>query len=481
LRGALGLALGATLGIPRLSVRAVTVCVGADRLTRAFAARRQRQPVGAKPGRTGLGRCVLTFDRRATALGRSPETTTTARTAAEAATTTTAGTTAETATATTAAGTTTEAAATITTGATRATWAATAIATRTTGSAEATSAARTTATGTAAGTASTTAITITAGTTRTTTATRATTSARTFAEIARCRGELPADARTRHLSTSRTIVVGLLFLFRTELEAAEAARLRGTALAAESTAAAATATATTATAITTTATAAIIATFATTLTLTGDAIDHEVKLAALDRTVRAGLALEHANEANLIDAIADDVERLDDPRRLVGLQASRLGDCLHDRIVLGGRRGLGRFGLHRLGLATLGLGRCRRIGCRRIRRFCRRCRRGFATVAESRLAHRRSRLVLDHRRRCRVCGTSTGGGTSGRGLAEGQRREFGERLHGRLGTPEPAETLVARDGTQPPPPTLPEADAETLTETDTLAWMCVEAFAAAAI
>ena len=79
--------------------------------------------------------------------------------------------------------------------------------------------------------------------------------------------------------------------------------------------------------------------------------------------------------------------------------------------------------------------------------------------------------------------TPTGGGTSGRGLAKGQRREFGERLHGRLATPNPAGTLVEQLDLKSaqPPEAVPEADAETETETETSAWMCDEAFAAAAI
>jgi hypothetical protein len=51
---ALGLALGATLGIPRLSVRSHAVGVGTHRLARALGARRQRLAIGAQP-RLGRG------------------------------------------------------------------------------------------------------------------------------------------------------------------------------------------------------------------------------------------------------------------------------------------------------------------------------------------------------------------------------------------------------------------------------------------
>src|SRR5215831_17118481 len=49
LRLALGLALRATLGIPRSSVGSQAVGVGADRLALALGARRQRVAVGAEP------------------------------------------------------------------------------------------------------------------------------------------------------------------------------------------------------------------------------------------------------------------------------------------------------------------------------------------------------------------------------------------------------------------------------------------------
>jgi hypothetical protein len=124
----------------------------------------------------------------------------------------------------------------------------------------------------------------------------------------------------------------------------------------------------------------------------GDAIDHVVELAARDRAVRAFLALEHADPANLVDPITDDVERLDQTLRAIRLDADGLGDRLDDGIILGGRRRRGAFGLHRLGLAALGrfagITRTRATfdgGCVVLRR--RRWR--FAAIAKRRLAHRR--------------------------------------------------------------------------------------------
>ena len=273
--------------------------------------------------------------------------------------------------------------------------------------------------------------TIAAGTTGATPATRATpTAAIATAEIARRRGELPADTGARHLTTPRTVItLGLRLGLRiVELQAAEATRLRRAALSAEPTAT--TAAATTAAAIATTAatitTTAVVATIVAAALRAGDAIDHVVKLAAGDRAVRALLALEHADQADLIDAITDDVERLDQALRAIGLDADGLGDRLDDRIVLGGRRRRGAFGLHRLGLARfarIGTACIGTLGDRlRVRAafdgrriVLRRLRRRFATVAERGLGDRRSRR---NRRRIRLV-SSTGSGPSGRGLAKG--------------------------------------------------------------
>ncbi len=237
------------------------------------------------------------------------------------------------------------------------------VAARTTGTAAAGTAARATRTAWTAGTTRatwTTTIAITAGATQTTRA-AATTLAALFREVARRGRELPADTGARRLAATDPLVIGvLLFDLRAVDHAAEATRLRGASLTTETTAAGATtATATAATAttaITAAATAAATGTVVTTRTLRAcDAIDHVVKLAAGDRVVRTLLALEHADEPNLVDAITDDVEGLEQALRLVGLHVDRLGDGLDDRIVLGGRRSDGFFGrLHRFGLAALG-------------------------------------------------------------------------------------------------------------------------------
>ncbi len=199
----------------------------------------------------------------------------------------------------------------------------------------------------AAGT-TTTRTTRTTGTTRTTRTTRTTGTTRTTAafataafrvEVARGCGQLPTDPGARQLAATRTIVILLLFFRCAELQAAEATRLRRTTIAAEpTTAATTTAAAATATAITTATTwtitaATIIATAAT--RRTRDAIDDVVELAARDRVVRSLLALEHAHETHLIDAVADDVERLDQPRCAIGLDVQRRRERLHLRIALG--------------------------------------------------------------------------------------------------------------------------------------------------
>jgi hypothetical protein len=219
-----------------------------------------------------------------------------------------------------------------TAGTTRATPARTAPATGTTCEAIASTAVL--ATGTAGTTVAGAAV---AGAARTAWTAGATSAARTTAsaaisEVTRGRRELPADARTRHLAASRTIIFLLVFLRRAHLEAAEPARLVAIAAATESAAATATAAARTTAATRTTAALAATTALATTSAITaviatgacsGDAIDHVMKLAARDRAVRTFLALEHANEANLVDTIADDVERFDETRGAIGLNAER--------------------------------------------------------------------------------------------------------------------------------------------------------------
>ena len=145
-------------------------------------------------------------------------------------------------------------------------------------------------------------------------------------------------------------------------QAAEAARLRRTAITtseatATATAAAAATTAATATpaisATTTPVTAAIIAPGAA--TLAGHAIDDVVELAARHCAVGTLLALKHANQADLIDRATDDIERLEQTLRLLRLQPECFGDradrgiwrCLCGRccrcVALGGRC-VGTFG-----------------------------------------------------------------------------------------------------------------------------------------
>jgi len=361
LGGALGLTLRATLGIPRLSVRAVTVCIGTDRLARALGARRQGLAIGSEArlarlrallrlllaGRAQLLRTVLA---RATPTAATTETTR---------------------------------ATVITMRAARATRSTTAavIATRA----------------------------IAARATGATAATRATPAATiATAEITRRRRQLPADTGARHLTATRAIVtVGLRLGLRVaELQAAEAARLRGTTVAAAEPAATAGTTAAIATATTTAITSAttVVAAIIATALRAGDAIDHVVELAAADRAVRAFLTLEHADQANLVDAIADDVERFDQALRAIGLNADGFGHGLDDRVVLGGRRRRSAFGLHRLGLATL-------TGVARVRRF-RTAFDGRSVVLGS--GHRRR---FDGRR-IRLA-TPTGCSPSGGGLAKG--------------------------------------------------------------
>jgi hypothetical protein len=290
--------------------------------------------------------------------------------------------------------------------------------------------ARTASTTTAAGTARTTTLaTITtraAGTTGTARATRtiaarttatATGATATFAaaKVARRGRQLPTDSGARHLTAAGTIVFLLLFLLRADLEAAEAARL--VAITATAGATAATAAAAT-TAATSAITATIIAIVATSARRTGDAIDDVVELAARDRTVRSLLALEHADETDLIDAVPDDVERFDQPRCAIGLHRELRRERLHDGIIL-------RRGRRRLGHACLGRFRRGLDAFRAFRTFGARF---TITTLRRRLGCCLGRwLLLDRRRRRRRSAGHLG--TRLRGFAQGQRREFRERLH----------------------------------------------------
>ena len=366
-RLALGLTLRATLGIPWSSVGSEAVGVGADRLARALAA------TAASVGAAGLSLLRLlslgALDRRLLRLlaGRRTEPRLLIATRPAIAPTL---------------------------AATLATFAAGA-----TGTA---GAARTPRTTWPAGTATAAIASI---------ATRATAAAAATAtfHVTRRGGQLPADPRARHLAATRAIVLLGLVLLRTDLEAAETARLVA-AIAAGATATAAAAIAAAST-ITTAAAVAIVAPAPP--RRTGDAIDRVVKLAARDRAVRRRLALEHAHEPHLLDAVADDVERLDQPRRAIGLQVQLGRDRVDHRIGLGVlRRG---FGLRRV--LCCRLGRCLTLRSSRIGRGLRRW---------LRLGCRRGRGGRDHGGRDR-----TEPGADLRSLAQGQRRELGQRLHGR--------------------------------------------------
>lgn len=174
------------------------------------------------------------------------------------------------------------------------------------------------------------------GTARTATRSPSSTRSTPTAELARRRGQLPADTGARHLTAARTIVV-LALLFRcARLEARQATRFAITARTAAATIAT---TGTTATAIATGTTAATITAIAAvaavvTALLAGDAVDHVVKLAPRNRTMGAGLALIHANQANLIELIADDLERLEQARGAIWLNAKRRSDCVGKRVGL---------------------------------------------------------------------------------------------------------------------------------------------------
>ena len=301
-----------------------------------------------------------------------------------------------------------------------ATWASVKIATRATAIATIATAAGTTAAGTTA--TGTTTGTTTAGTTRSATiatrataiATIATRSAATLAlaaaEVARRRRQLPADSGARHLTATRTIVFLLLFLLRTDLQRAEATRL--VAIAATSAASTAAATA-----IAIAATATIITLATTSACRRGDAIDDVVELAARDRAVRSLLALKHAHEANLVDAVTDDVECLEQARRAIRLNVQLRRERLHDRIALGRCR----CGLRNVGRRSF---RCFTAAFAAFAAFARRrvTFRGFGRRGFGRLFGWRRRL---RRWRCAMADCRA----RLRGFPQGQRRELRERLH----------------------------------------------------
>jgi hypothetical protein len=189
-----------------------------------------------------------------------------------------------------------------------------------------------------------------AGSTRSTgAASRSAATSTLAAEVARRRGELPADPGAWHLSATRPVVVFRLILLRAVHEATEAARLVA------SIAAGSTSTSTSTPASPAAAAAATVAAIATAAAVTAAAIvtapalrrrhpiDGVVVLAARDRAVRPLLALEHAHEADLVETVADDIERLDHAGSPVRLDPQCAGDRVDDRIgfVLDRRVGCG--------------------------------------------------------------------------------------------------------------------------------------------
>ncbi len=296
----------------------------------------------------------------------------------------------------------------------------------------------------------------------------------TLPELARRRGQLPADTGARHLATPRTIVprIGPVLL-RADLEAAQPARLVS-ALAAEAAATEAAATAATAaaaaSAVTTAAFTSAAAVVALTPRRTRDAIDHVVKLAPRDRVVRAFLALVDADQADLIDRVADDVERLEQARGAIGLDRQRGCDRLDHRICRRGRR-VASFGGRRLGRRVASFGGSFAAFGGSFGAFAG-CGSRFGRSFGRRFGRRRG-LAFAHLRRSRAACSCARLGR----LAQGQRRELGERLHARASYTESRPRASPR-GSQPPADAL--ADADTETETSTLAWICVEASTAAA-
>jgi hypothetical protein len=369
LRLALGLPLRAALGIPGSSVGPKAICVGTDRLARALAARRQRLAIGTHPdlrGRALLAACVLLAagaigaTRTAIAIAAAARLPTAFRAEVVLAGTEPRHESAGSRTAVLAE---------------RVRPRGAALAAASSGTASTPTAATIAGTaGTGAGTTGTAAVATAARAAPTWAAsTTGTPSASAIAEVPRRRRELPADAGARHLAATRPIVFLLVFLVRAGLEAAQAARLIAIATAA--------------------ATAPIVV--APTALRTGDAVDDVVELAARDRPVWTLLALEHAHEANLVDPVADDVERLEQTLGALGLNTERRSHGVDGWILFG-----------RLGLALTARLRGRGSFARRFRgRFGCRCR----------------------LRRCRPA--PTGCRTRSGRVTEQQRGEFGEGLH----------------------------------------------------
>jgi hypothetical protein len=258
---------------------------------------------------------------------------------------------------------------------------------------------------------------------------------------------LPPDPGARHLSAARPVIVLWLVFVRADLQAAEASRLVAAVAAGATGPPATTATSPAVPAASPVPTAAIIATSALRRC---DAIDCVVILTACDRAVGSLLALEHAHEAHFIKSVSNDIKCFDHPGGPVGLDGQCSGDRVDDRIrlLLGrrvryrritGRRSrrlrgcLGITGRRIRGCVTCRGVTCRGVTCRGV--TCRGVTCRGITRSVLRCVHRIVELCgwCTHVRAAR-------GGACSRRLAQGKRRELGERLHGRLATPKASET-----------------------------------------
>ena len=234
---------------------------------------------------------------------------------------------------------------------------------------------------------------------------------------------MPADPGTRHLTATRSVILLVLDLRPAEFEAAKPARFVAPIATRSGRAAASAATTTAATTVP--ATTAIVA--AAPWRSTRDAIDHVVKLAASHRAMRTLLALVDAYEPHLVERVADDIQRFEQPRRTIGLHRQRRRNRFdrrirHRRCSLRGRVGCGLLDAV-AGLALDGV-----------------VDRGGIVDHASVCA-----VIVDRRLRKLTRGdrsSAPGGASDSRRFAKGQRRELGERLHGRLATPKGAHALA---------------------------------------
>jgi hypothetical protein len=301
------------------------------------------------------------------------------------------------------------------------------------------------------------------------------------ARIARGGGELPADAGAGHLAALRAIVVLALAVLRAAalvadgLEAAEAARLvaaiaAGAAEAAAAAATTAAATAATAASAAVIATAAAIALATAALRRAGDAVDRVVVLADRRRAGRALLALEDADEADRLEVGADDIERLDQALRAIGRDRQLAGDALGE--------GLGFEPLCRLGSAGS----------------------GSATEDESRELGQRlhgnepwrgagaclTPAAVARRRDCGEKPPRELPGAPRRGAATAEMaapktNEAASRGEAACSLAIGPEARTGSTACRSQPPMVPDADAETSTDTENDAWMLPIIAAAPAI